>query len=135
MEDDGSCNCECTCKDGSKDVIAADGSCPCECDCKNCDKSTLGPAGCICPNDDCPICKSGAQAEWKNCKCECPEDPCGVPPTCVSGRRGPRCQQPDCGCQDCSGHGSCVSTGGTCASGCQCSRRWTGMYINPFCLY
>ena len=126
MEEDASCDCSCLCDDGdTKDTIAADGSCPCKCTCKNCQESTLGPEGCRCPGDVCPRCKSGEQATWQGCECKCPE-PCGHPPACATGRRGPTCDQPDCGsCGGCSGHGVC-SKGGGCSASCRCSSRWEG---------
>ena len=127
MEDDGSCDCSCLCDDGvTKDTIAADGSCPCKCTCKNCEESKKGPDGCKCPGDVCPQCKSGEQATWRDCECKC-QEPCGLPPICASGRRGPTCDQPDCGsCQDCSGHGVCTKGSG-CSVSCVCSRRWEGL--------
>ena len=127
MEDDGSCDCSCLCDDGvTKDITAADGSCPCKCTCKNCEESTIGPDGCKCPGDVCPQCKSGEQATWRDCECKC-QEPCGQPPICASGRRGPTCDQPDCAsCQGCSGHGVCTKGSG-CSASCRCSRRWEGL--------
>ena len=56
---DGSCDCSCTCKDGSDYQIDDSGQCPCQCQCKNCEMSTLGSAGCHCPLDRCPVCETG----------------------------------------------------------------------------
>ncbi len=133
MEKDGTCNCECTCEDGSKEKQDSDGNCTCECECKNCKKSTLGPDGCKCPDDRCPVCEAGATPEWKQCECKCSEDPCGEPPTCVSGRRGPKCKLSSCpSCQSCSGNGDCTTSASSCSSSCQCSTQWTGMFISLY---
>lgn len=47
----------------------------------------------------CPICEDGEEPVWVDKKCLCREiSYCGVPPVCVAGRKGEKCQQPDCGC-------------------------------------
>ncbi|XP_028400062.1 uncharacterized protein LOC114523364 isoform X2 [Dendronephthya gigantea] len=126
MNFDGSCPCSCPCEDGTKDTIARDGSCPCKCSCKGFQESTRGPFGCKC-EEKCPVCEDGEEPVWIDEKCKCRKKfNCGVPPVCVTGRRGPNCQQPDCWpCQGCSGNGVC-GTDSSCQSSCSCRRRWQG---------
>ncbi|XP_019614637.1 PREDICTED: uncharacterized protein LOC109462526 [Branchiostoma belcheri] len=123
----GGCDCSCTCPDGSRDVVLSDGSCPCKCTCNNCHESVLGPQGCIC-SDSCPDCENDEEPEWQDCVCKCPQKTeCGIPPTCVVGRMGPDCRQPDCRpCQGCSGNGRCITSTQSCQSSCVCSRQWFG---------
>ncbi|XP_078691930.1 uncharacterized protein LOC144922161 [Branchiostoma floridae x Branchiostoma belcheri] len=123
----GECDCSCECADGSSDVIAADGRCPCSCSCNNCQESVLGPDGCLC-SDSCPDCENGEEPVWVGCSCKCPQKTeCGAPPTCVVGRMGVDCRQPDCRpCQDCSGNGWCVSSADSCQSSCVCGAQWFG---------
>ncbi|CAH1273220.1 TNC [Branchiostoma lanceolatum] len=123
----GKCDCSCPCADGSSDVIAADGSCPCRCTCRNCQESVLGPHGCLC-TDSCPDCENGEEPVWVGCSCKCPQKTeCGAPPTCVVGRIGVDCRQPDCRpCQDCSGNGHCRSSADSCQSSCVCHSQWFG---------
>ncbi|XP_019640296.1 PREDICTED: uncharacterized protein LOC109482072 [Branchiostoma belcheri] len=123
----GECDCSCECADGSSDVIAADGRCPCSCSCNNCQESVLGPDGCLC-SDSCPDCENGEEPMWVGCSCKCPQKTeCGAPPTCVVGRMGVDCRQPDCRpCQDCSGNGWCVSSADSCQSSCVCGAQWFG---------
>ncbi|CAB4019865.1 hypothetical protein BRAFLDRAFT_84589, partial [Paramuricea clavata] len=75
----------------------------------------------------CPVCGNGEEPIWTNQKCLCRKiNNCGVPPVCVTGRRGSQCDQPDCWpCQGCSGNGVCV-TDSSCRSRCLCRRRWQG---------
>ncbi|KAI8487041.1 hypothetical protein Bbelb_353010, partial [Branchiostoma belcheri] len=122
-----SSQCSCTCPDGSRDVVQSDGSCPCKCTCNNCHESVLGPQGCIC-SDSCPDCENDEEPEWQDCVCKCPQKTeCGIPPTCVVGRMGPDCRQPDCRpCQGCSGNGRCITSTHSCQSSCVCSRQWFG---------
>ncbi|XP_035694471.1 protein bark beetle-like [Branchiostoma floridae] len=123
----GKCDCSCPCDDGSSDVIAADGSCPCRCTCRNCQESVLGPHGCLC-SDSCPDCENGEEPVWVECSCRCPQKTkCGVPPTCVVGRMGVDCRQPDCRpCQGCSGNGHCRTWTDSCQSSCVCGSQWFG---------
>ncbi|XP_078611889.1 uncharacterized protein LOC144882157 isoform X2 [Branchiostoma floridae x Branchiostoma japonicum] len=123
----GKCDCSCPCDDGSSDVIAADGSCPCRCTCRNCQESVLGPHGCLC-SDSCPDCENGEEPVWVDCSCKCPQKTeCGAPPTCVVGRMGVDCRQPDCRpCQDCSGNGHCRTSTDSCQSSCVCGSQWFG---------
>ncbi|CAH1231914.1 TNXB [Branchiostoma lanceolatum] len=123
----GICDCSCTCADGSRDVVLSDGTCPCRCTCNNCHESVLGPQGCIC-SDSCPDCENDEEPEWQDCVCKCPQKTeCGIPPTCVVGRRGPDCRQPDCRpCQGCSGNGRCTTSTDSCPSSCACSPQWFG---------
>ncbi|XP_019646646.1 PREDICTED: uncharacterized protein LOC109487118 [Branchiostoma belcheri] len=123
----GRCDCSCTCPDGSRDVVLSDGSCPCKCTCNNCHESVLGPQGCIC-SDSCPDCENDEEPEWQDCVCKCPQKTeCGIPPTCVVGRMGPDCRQPDCRpCQGCSGNGQCSTSTHSCQSSCVCWGRWFG---------
>ncbi|CAH1233157.1 TNC [Branchiostoma lanceolatum] len=123
----GKCDCSCNCADGSRDVVMSDGSCPCRCTCNNCHESVLGPQGCIC-SDRCPDCENDEEPEWQDCVCKCPQKTeCGIPPTCVVGRRGPDCRQPDCRpCQDCSGNGRCFTSTDSCQSSCVCWPQWFG---------
>ncbi|XP_035690546.1 uncharacterized protein LOC118425665 isoform X2 [Branchiostoma floridae] len=125
----GKCDCSCTCADGSKDVVLSDGSCPCRCTCKNCHESVRirGPEGCMCP-DSCPDCENGEKPVWQDCVCKCPQKTeCGIPPTCVVGRMGPDCRQPDCRpCQGCSGNGRCTTSTDSCQSSCVCWPQWFG---------
>ena len=45
----------------------------------------------------CPVCEDGEEPVWIDRKCNCGKKfNCGVPPVCVTGRKGPNCQQPDC---------------------------------------
>lgn len=128
MKEDGTCDCDCECADGSKDKLDSSGTCPCKCTCKNCQESTLGPEGCICPDDVCPTCEAGATAQWIDCECKCPENPCGEPPACASGRTGPKCDMPHCpNCQSCSGNGVCTTSSSSCSSSCRCNPQWMGM--------
>ncbi|CAH1233820.1 TNC [Branchiostoma lanceolatum] len=124
----GKCDCSCPCAGNSSDVIAADGSCPCRCTCGNCQESVLGPHGCLC-TDSCPDCENGEEPVWVGCSCKCPQKTeCGAPPTCVVGRMGVDCRQPDCRhCQGCSGNGQCRSSADSCQSSCVChSSQWFG---------
>ncbi|XP_078610876.1 uncharacterized protein LOC144881585 [Branchiostoma floridae x Branchiostoma japonicum] len=123
----GKCDCSCPCDDGSSDVIAADDSCPCRCTCRNCQESVLGPHGCLC-SDSCPDCENGEEPVWVDCSCRCPQKTeCGVPPTCVVGRVGVDCRQPDCRpCQGCSGNGQCRTSADSCQSSCVCGSQWFG---------
>ncbi|XP_078611887.1 uncharacterized protein LOC144882156 isoform X2 [Branchiostoma floridae x Branchiostoma japonicum] len=123
----GTCDCSCPCGDGSSDVIAADGNCPCRCTCRNCQESVLGPHGCLC-SDSCPDCENGEEPVWVDCSCRCPQKTeCGAPPTCVVGRMGVDCRQPDCRpCQDCSGNGQCRTSVESCQSSCVCGSQWFG---------
>ncbi|XP_035690544.1 uncharacterized protein LOC118425664 [Branchiostoma floridae] len=123
----GKCDCSCTCADGSRDVKMSDGTCPCRCTCNNCHESVLGPQGCIC-SDSCPDCENDEEPVWQDCVCKCPQKTeCGIPPTCVVGRMGPDCRQPDCRpCQGCSGNGRCTTSTDSCPSYCVCSRQWFG---------
>ncbi|XP_019614633.1 PREDICTED: uncharacterized protein LOC109462522 [Branchiostoma belcheri] len=127
LTSDGTCDCSCTCPDGSRDVVLSDGSCPCKCTCNNCHESVLGPHGCIC-SDSCPDCENDEEPEWQDCVCKCPQKTeCGIPPTCVVGRMGPDCRQPDCRpCQGCSGNGRCITSTHSCQSSCVCSPQWFG---------
>ncbi|KAK2178894.1 hypothetical protein NP493_525g04003 [Ridgeia piscesae] len=130
MRRDGTCDCSCRCRDGvTRDTLAADGSCPCKCTCRNCAESTLGRWGCMCPGDVCPRCPAGGVATWKDCRCRCPSA-CGRPPACSAGRRGARCDQPDCSpCQRCSNHGVCLKKPG-CAASCKCRGPWEGRQLH-----
>ncbi|KAI8480739.1 hypothetical protein Bbelb_415320 [Branchiostoma belcheri] len=67
-------------------------------------------------HDSCPDCENGEEPEWNDCTCKCPQKTeCGIPPTCVVGRMGPDCRQPDCRpCQD------------SCQSSCVCWPQWFG---------
>ncbi|KAI8507318.1 hypothetical protein Bbelb_146980 [Branchiostoma belcheri] len=123
----GKCDCSCPCPDGSRDVLLSDGSCPCKCTCNNCHESVLGPEGCIC-SDSCPDCENDEEPEWQDCVCKCPQKTeCGIPPTCVVGRMGPDCRQPDCRpCQGCSGNGRCTTSTDSCQSSCVCWPQWFG---------
>ncbi|XP_035695383.1 uncharacterized protein LOC118429110 [Branchiostoma floridae] len=123
----GKCDCSCPCGDGNSDVIAADGSCPCRCTCRNCQESVLGPHGCLC-SDSCPDCENGEEPVWVDCSCRCPQKTeCGAPPTCVVGRMGVDCRQPDCRpCQGCSGNGQCRTSADSCQSSCVCGSQWFG---------
>ncbi|CAH1252389.1 TNC [Branchiostoma lanceolatum] len=127
MTNDGRCNCSCTCPGGSREVMLSDGSCPCRCTCNDCHESILGPQGCICP-DSCPDCENDEEPEWQDCVCRCPQKTeCGIPPTCVVGRMGPDCRQPDCRpCQGCSGNGRCTTSTDSCQSSCICWPQWFG---------
>ncbi|KAI8506513.1 hypothetical protein Bbelb_159400, partial [Branchiostoma belcheri] len=126
-EGDAEYTCSCTCPDGSRDVVLSDGSCPCRCTCNNCHESVLGPQGCIC-SDSCPDCENDEEPEWQDCVCKCPQKTeCGIPPTCVVGRMGPDCRQPDCRpCQGCSGNGQCTTSTDSCQSSCVCPPQWFG---------
>ena len=45
----------------------------------------------------CPVCEDGEEPIWIDQKCVCRKrENCGVSPVCVTGRRGPQCNQPDC---------------------------------------
>ncbi|XP_072022586.1 uncharacterized protein [Amphiura filiformis] len=127
MNSDGTCPCDCTCADGSYDTIDESGECPCSCDCKDCTKSTLGPSRCMC-DDICPPCEVNERQVWENCECHCKgDDECGIPPTCVLGRKGALCDAPDCfPCQGCSGNGVCSLIFGQCTSTCGCNIGWGG---------
>ncbi|XP_019620139.1 PREDICTED: uncharacterized protein LOC109466754 [Branchiostoma belcheri] len=123
----GKCDCTCPCPDGSRDVLLSDGSCPCKCICNNCHESVLGDEGCIC-SDSCPDCENDEEPEWQDCVCKCPQKTeCGISPTCVVGRMGPDCRQPDCRpCQGCSGNGRCTTSTDSCQSSCVCWPQWFG---------
>ncbi|XP_078598874.1 uncharacterized protein LOC144874520 [Branchiostoma floridae x Branchiostoma japonicum] len=127
LSSNGKCDCSCTCADGSRDVIMSDGTCPCRCTCNNCHESVRGPQGCIC-SDSCPDCENDEEPEWQDCVCKCPQKTeCGIPPTCVVGRMGPDCRQPDCRpCQGCSGNGRCITSTDSCQSSCVCWPQWFG---------
>ncbi|XP_019634589.1 PREDICTED: uncharacterized protein LOC109477683 [Branchiostoma belcheri] len=79
-------------------------------------------------SDSCPDCENDEEPEWQDCVCKCPQKTeCGIPPTCVVGRMGPDCRQPDCRpCQGCSGNGRCITSTHSCQSSCVCSRQWFG---------
>ncbi|XP_035690047.1 uncharacterized protein LOC118425346 [Branchiostoma floridae] len=127
LTSNGKCDCSCPCPDGSSDVLMSDGSCPCRCTCNNCHESVLGPQGCIC-SDSCPDCENDEEPEWQDCVCRCPQKTeCGIPPTCVVGRMGSDCRQPDCRpCQGCSGNGLCTTSTDSCQSSCVCWPQWFG---------
>ncbi|KAI8494760.1 hypothetical protein Bbelb_273650 [Branchiostoma belcheri] len=136
----GGCNCE-RCPDGSMKVPDPESGrlrCPCLCADNStremvpggngeCDESVLGPDGCLC-SDSCPDCENGEEPVWVGCSCKCPQKTeCGAPPTCVVGRMGVDCRQPDCRpCQDCSGNGWCMSSADSCQSSCVCGAQWFG---------
>ena len=47
--------------------------------------------------DKCPPCEANESQVWENCQCQCKgDDECGVPPSCVVGRKGEMCDEPDC---------------------------------------
>ncbi|KAJ7370749.1 hypothetical protein OS493_030178 [Desmophyllum pertusum] len=98
---------------------------PPPCECPNGEKGIVDPDGnCDCP----PDCPKGKKAVIVNNRYQCPDHPpCGEPPNCVVGRKGPECSQPDVQpCSgDCSGNGVAVSVA-DCGSRCVCSARWTG---------
>ncbi|XP_072043066.1 uncharacterized protein [Amphiura filiformis] len=127
MNDDGNCPCTCECVDGTTDVISANGECPCLCQCDDCSISRRSVTGCQCTNV-CPPCGPDEVQIWENCECTCKiHNKCGIPPTCVLGRKGPYCDELDCfPCHTCSGNGYCTGNPGECTSRCVCNRFWTG---------
>ncbi|KAJ7370752.1 hypothetical protein OS493_030182, partial [Desmophyllum pertusum] len=72
---------------------------PPPCECPDGEKGIVDPDGnCHCP----PDCLKGKKAVIVNNRYKCPDHPpCGEPPNCVVGRKGPGCSQPDV--QPCSG--------------------------------
>ncbi|KAL9960883.1 hypothetical protein ACROYT_G034389 [Oculina patagonica] len=108
----------CECADGKKGFIDETGNC-------NCPPYFLPTVLSYLTLRECP---NGKKPVIVNSRYECPDHPpCGEPPNCVVGRKGPGCSQPDvqpCSA-DCSGNGVPVATS-DCGSRCACSGRWTG---------